>query len=51
MPELAEGDLSTKESSGGKYLSVTVSIRAESKAQLDAIYQALTDSGAVLMSL
>ncbi|WP_348761381.1 DUF493 domain-containing protein [uncultured Salinisphaera sp.] len=51
VPELAEGDLSTKESSGGKYLSVTVSIRAESKAQLDAIYQALTDSGAVLMSL
>ena len=51
VPELAESDLSTKQSSGGKYLSVTVSVRAESKAQLDAIYQSLTDSGAVLMSL
>tara|TARA_B100000678_G_scaffold220802_1_gene188138 strand:+ start:144 stop:413 length:270 start_codon:yes stop_codon:yes gene_type:complete len=51
VPELEENDLSARESSGGKYLSVTVSIRARSKAQLDSIYKALTDSGAVLMSL
>ena len=51
VPELEENDLRARESSGGKYLSVTVSIRARSKAQLDSIYKALTDSGAVLMSL
>lgn len=50
-PELTPNDLSVRESSGGRYLSVTASINAQSKAQLDAIYQALTDSGQVLMSL
>ncbi|MDA3920651.1 MAG: DUF493 domain-containing protein [Salinisphaera sp.] len=50
-PELTPNDLSVRESSGGRYLSVTASINAKSKAQLDAIYQALTDSGQVLMSL
>ncbi|MBH04549.1 MAG: transcriptional regulator [Xanthomonadales bacterium] len=50
-PELEENDLRARVSSGGKYLSVTVSIRARSKAQLDSIYEALTDSDAVLMSL
>jgi len=50
-PEISLDDLSAKQSSGGKYLSVTASIRAQSKPQLDAIYQALTDSDDVLMSL
>lgn len=51
VPELTTDDLSVKQSSGGRFVSVTVSIRAQSKAQLDEIYQALTDSGEVLMSL
>lgn len=50
-PALTHNDLTVRESSGGRYISVTISIRAESKAQLDDIYQALTDSDQVLMSL
>lgn len=51
VPELTTDDLSSRESSGGKYVAVTASINAKSKAQLDIIYQALTDSEQVLMSL
>lgn len=50
-PELTPDDVTMRESSGGRYVSVTAAIRAESKAQLDEIYQALTDSDKVLMSL
>ena len=41
----------TRLSQNGKYLAVTVTFVAESRAQLDAIYQALNDSGRVLMAL
>lgn len=51
VPELTRADLSSRESSGGRYVSVTTSIRAQSKSQLDAIYQTLTDSRQVLMAL
>ncbi len=50
-PDLGEGAVRTRPSSGGKYLSVTVTINATSKAQLDSIYQAMTDRELVLMSL
>ncbi len=50
-PELGEGAVRTRPSSGGKYLAVTVTINATSKRQLDAIYQSLTDHELVLMSL
>ncbi len=50
-PDLGEGAIRTRPSSGGKYLAVTVTINATSKEQLDAIYQALTDHKLVLMSL
>ncbi len=50
-PDLGEGAVRTRPSSGGKYLAVTVTINAISKEQLDAIYQALTDHELVLMSL
>ncbi|MCP4812310.1 MAG: DUF493 domain-containing protein [Planctomycetaceae bacterium] len=50
-PDLGEGAVRTRPSSGGKYLAVTVTINATSKEQLDAIYQALTDHKLVLMSL
>ena len=51
VPELKPDDLSHKMSSGGSYLAVTVDIIARSQEQLDAIYQDLTDSYRVLMSL
>jgi putative lipoic acid-binding regulatory protein len=38
-------------SSSGKYISVTVTIEASSKAQLDRIYQDLTDCEQVLVAL
>jgi len=50
-PNLGEGAVRIRPSSGGKYLAVTVTINATSKKQLDTIYQALTDHELVLMSL
>lgn len=41
----------TNPSSSGKYISVTVIIEAVSKAQLDRIYQDLTDCEHVLVAL
>lgn len=38
-------------SQGGKYSAVTVTVIASSKAQLDAIYQDLTDCPDVVMAL
>jgi putative lipoic acid-binding regulatory protein len=41
----------TRPSSGGKYLAVTVTIEAESRAQLDEIYQELSRCDDVLIAL
>lgn len=49
--DLREGAVNTRPSSNGKYLSVTVTVRAESQAQLDAIYRELTAHERVLMAL
>ncbi len=43
--------VAARESRNGRFLSVTVEITAESKAQLDAIYQALSDDARVVMAL
>jgi len=51
VPRLSEGAVKIRPSREGKYISVTVSFQASSKAQLDAIYQALSDNDRVLMSL
>lgn len=51
FPEISDDDIHTRPSSGGKYISVTVTVTATSKLQLDAIYYALTDSERVLMAL
>lgn len=40
-----------KASRNGKYLSVSVTIQAQSHAHLDAIYEALTEHEKVLMRL
>ncbi|MCX4188783.1 YbeD family protein [Methylophaga sp. OBS3] len=51
VPALAENAVNTRQSSGGKYTSVTVTFEATSKAQLDAIYQDLTDEARVKYAL
>lgn len=51
VPDLGEGAIRSRKSSGGNYQSVTVTVTAQSRAQLDAIYQSLTASPYVLMAL
>lgn len=46
-----ETQVKTQASGKGKYLSVTVTITAESRAQLDAIYMSLTGHPEILMAL
>jgi hypothetical protein len=48
---LAPDRISERPSSRGKFLALTYTIRAQSRAQLDRIYQDLTDSGVVLVAL
>ncbi len=43
--------ISRNESKHGKYQSLTITFTAQSRAQLDAIYQSLTDCDQVVMSL
>ena len=50
-PDLTEGAVHTRDSSGGNYISVTVTVNATSRAQLDAIYQDLVDCEAVIMAI
>lgn len=46
----AEG-LSERTSRADRYLSLTITVRAESRAQIDALYRELTASGDILMVL
>jgi putative lipoic acid-binding regulatory protein len=48
---LPPSGLEERPSSGGKYLSLTCTVRAESKAQLDAVYVELTACRQVLIAL
>jgi hypothetical protein len=50
-PGLDASAVSVRPSSGGKWLAVTVTIEAESRAQLDAIYRDLTAQGSVVWVL
>lgn len=50
-PDLGEGAVSTRGSRGGRYVAVTLNVRAESRDQLDAIYRELSAHPDVLMSL
>lgn len=50
-PDLHEGAVKTRDSQGGKYLSVTVTVTATSRDQLDNIYRELTACEQVLMAL
>jgi len=51
VPEIQESALHKRESSNGKYLSVTITIEARSREQLDAIYMDLSAHQLVLMAL
>ncbi len=50
-PDLGETAVRSRASQGGKYLAVTVTVRAISQAQLDAIYRSLSDWDRALMVL
>ncbi len=50
-PDLTEAAVSVRESRGSNYLSVTVTVRATSKKQLDDIYRELTAHEQVMMAL
>ncbi len=49
-PDLTEGAVKTRPSREGKYISVTVTIEAQSREQLDNIYLDLTAHERVLMA-
>lgn len=49
--ELREGAVSLRESRGGAYVSVTVTVQAESQDQLDALYRELSAHERILMVL
>ncbi len=50
-PEFSSDDLKIKPSNAGNYHSITATIHAKSREQLDAIYQALTEHELILMAL
>ena len=50
-PDLLEGAVKSRLSRKGNYVSVTVTIQAESRTQLDRIYMDLTAHEKVLMAL
>lgn len=51
VEDLREGAVSSRESRKGNYVSVTVTIQAESQAQLDGLYHELSAHERVLMVL
>jgi putative lipoic acid-binding regulatory protein len=50
-PEVGQEALTRRSSRGGKYLAVTVTLTAETRQQLEAIYQELNDHPRVIMLL
>jgi putative lipoic acid-binding regulatory protein len=50
-PDISESKVYTHDSARGNYTSVTVVVRATSRAQLDAIYQDLVDCADVIMAI
>ncbi len=48
---LAPERIEERASSNGRFLSFTCTVRAESKAQLDAVYRELTSCSQVLVAL
>lgn len=50
-PDFDADAIRSKASTGGRYVSVTITIHATSRAQLDAIYRELTAREEILMVL
>ena len=50
-PDLSKDALVKRESANNKYISITVTVNAQSRDQLDSIYQALTDHEHIIMAL
>jgi len=50
-PDQSDYSIKIQASSKGGYVSVTMTVEASSREQLDAIYQDLTDHVSILMSL
>ena len=51
VDNLSENAVRTRESKAGKFISITVEIEAQSKAQLDAIYTDLNACPDIVMTL
>lgn len=49
--DIPAGSVRSRESSNGRFLSVTVTVIAESREQLDDVYRTLTGSDQVLLVL
>jgi putative lipoic acid-binding regulatory protein len=50
-PDFDDASITVKASKNGTYLSITCTIRATSRSQLDALYQALSDHPLVAVVL
>ena len=50
-PDITEADISSRPSKEGKYISITITVTATSREQLDAIYCELNACEHVLMTL
>jgi len=50
-PDVCDADVSLRASKGGKYVSVSIQLRAQSREQVDAIVVALREHPKVLASL
>lgn len=51
VPDLLEGAVTTRLSRGDRFVSVTVTVKAESKQQIDSIYLDLTANKKILVAL
>lgn len=51
VPDLGEGAVKTRESRNGNYVSITVTIQARSRDQLDAIYMELTSCEHIVFAI
>ena len=51
VPDLGEGAVKSRQSRNGNYLSITVTIQAKSREQLDAIYMELTSCEHIVFAI
>jgi putative lipoic acid-binding regulatory protein len=51
VPDLGEGAVKSRKSRNGNYISITVTIQARSREQLDAIYMELTSCEHIVFSI